>query len=80
MSLLIKGITPEELLRVFEWARIGANNCMIGDGVIVTELPDITEVSSKLLCKYCSCEAWDLDMIVPPCILKIFEGGQNENY
>ena len=40
MSILIKGITPEELLRIFEWARIGANNCMIGNGVVATELSD----------------------------------------
>lgn len=40
MSVLIKGITAKELLDVFEWARTGANNCMIGRGVIATELPD----------------------------------------
>ena len=40
MSLLIKGLTAKELLNVFEWARTGANNCMIGHGVIATELPD----------------------------------------
>ena len=40
MSILIKGMTAEQLLDVFEWARIGANNCMIGHGVVATELPD----------------------------------------
>lgn len=40
MSILINDISAEELLRVFEWARIGANNCMIGRGVIATELSD----------------------------------------
>lgn len=40
MGILIKGITAGELLRVFELARIGANNCMIGHGVVATELPD----------------------------------------
>lgn len=40
MSVFIKGISAGELLRVFEYARIGANNCMIGRGVIATELPD----------------------------------------
>ena len=40
MSLLIKGMTAEELLDVFQWARIGANNCMIGYSVVATELPD----------------------------------------
>lgn len=40
MSILIKGMTAKELLDVFQWARIGANNCMIGYGVVATELPD----------------------------------------
>lgn len=40
MSILIKGLTAKELLDVFEWARTGANNCMIGHGVVATELPD----------------------------------------
>lgn len=40
MSILIRGMTPEQLLDVFSWARIGANNCMIGDGVTAIELPD----------------------------------------
>lgn len=40
MTMLIKGIKPGELLRVFEYARIGANDCTIGRGVIVTELLD----------------------------------------
>lgn len=40
MSVVINGIKAAELLRVFEWARIGANNCMIGYGVVVTELSD----------------------------------------
>lgn len=40
MSILITGITAKELLDVFKWARYGANNCMIGQGVIATELPD----------------------------------------
>lgn len=40
VSILIKGMTAEQLLDVFEWARIGANNCMIGHGVVATELPD----------------------------------------
>lgn len=40
MSILLEGITPEELLRIFEWARIGANNCMIDSGIVATELPD----------------------------------------
>lgn len=38
MSVLIKGITAGELMHIFEWARIGANNCMIGHGVVATEL------------------------------------------
>lgn len=40
MSVLISGMTAEELLDVFQWARTGANNCMIGHGVVATELPD----------------------------------------
>lgn len=40
MSVLIKGMTAEELLDVFQWARTGANNCMIGHGVVAMELPD----------------------------------------
>lgn len=40
MSILIKGMTAEELLDVFQWARTGANNCMIGHGVVAMELPD----------------------------------------
>lgn len=40
MSILIKGMTAKELLDVFQWARTGANNCMIGHGVVATELPD----------------------------------------
>lgn len=40
MAILIKGMTPEQLMDVFSWARIGANNCMIGDGVTAIELPD----------------------------------------
>lgn len=47
MSLFIKGITAGELLRVFELARIGANNCTIGRGVIVTELPDHGDLIDK---------------------------------
>lgn len=40
MSILVKGMTAEQLLDVFQLARIGANNCMIGHGVVATELPD----------------------------------------
>lgn len=47
MSVLIKGITAKELLDVFEWARTGANNCMIGHGVIATELPDHGDLIEK---------------------------------
>ena len=40
MSILIDGMTAKQLDDVFSWARIGANNCMIGYGVTATELPD----------------------------------------
>lgn len=40
MSILINGITAKQLEDVFSWARIGANNCMIGYGVTAIELPD----------------------------------------
>jgi hypothetical protein len=63
MSILIKGITPAELLRVFEWARIGANNCMIGNGVVATELPDHGDLIDRDALKEdmadkCDCETW----------------------
>lgn len=51
MSILIKGMTAEELLDVFQWARIGANNCMIGYGVVATELldhGDLIDIDSML--------------------------------
>lgn len=47
MSLYLEGIKAEELLDVFQWARIGANNCMIGLGVVATELPDNEDLFDK---------------------------------
>ena len=47
MSILLKGITAEELLDVFQWARTGANNCMIGHGIVATELPDHGDLIDK---------------------------------
>ena len=38
MDLLIKGWTKDNWEELIVWARIGANNCMIGEGAEVIEL------------------------------------------
>lgn len=67
MSILIKGISAGELLRVFEWARIGANNCMIGHDVIATELPNHGDLIDRdeaahevwlIRCEECGAAEW----------------------
>ena len=58
MSILIKGMTAEELLDVFQWARTGANNCMIGHGVVATKLPDHGDLVDRDVVERLAVEIW----------------------
>ena len=70
MSILIKGFSKKDFDELVQYARYGANNCMIGENTEVIEIPPHgrlidADAFTKDECNYCdgACEALPCDCL-----------------